>query len=85
MLSRTAMLQRAAEAKKVDLEEANQGFLRQAGIPRFGTAEEVADLMGFAVSPAAHWMTDTVLRMDGGEVRRSEFGPTLPGGHDVHA
>lgn len=69
MLSRRAMLQRAAEAKKVDLREAKQGFLRQAGIARFGTGKEVADLMAFAVSPAAHWMTGTVLRMDGGQVR----------------
>ncbi|AWN41295.1 SDR family oxidoreductase [Methylobacterium durans] len=66
---RTAMLQRAAEAKQIDIEDAKQGFLRQAGIARFGTAEEIADVVAFAVSPAAHWMTGTVLRMDGGEVR----------------
>ena len=66
---RTAMLQRAAEAKEVDIEEAKQGFLKQAGIARFGTAEEIADAVAFTVSPAAHWMTGTVLRMDGGEVR----------------
>jgi 3-oxoacyl-[acyl-carrier protein] reductase len=45
------------------------GFLRQAGIKRFGTPEEIADLTAFAVSPAARWMTGTVLRMDGGEIR----------------
>ncbi|MCE4226243.1 SDR family oxidoreductase [Methylobacterium sp. C25] len=66
---RTAMLKGAAEAKKVDIEEAKQGFLRQVGIARFGAAEEVADLIAFAVSPQAHWMTGTVLRMDGGEIR----------------
>jgi 3-oxoacyl-[acyl-carrier protein] reductase len=66
---RTAMLQKAAEAKKIDIAEAKQGFLKQAGITRFGTAEEIADVVAFAVSPAAHWMTGTVLRMDGGEVR----------------
>lgn len=66
---RTAMLQRAAEAKNVDIEEAKRGFLRQVAIARFGTAEEVADLIAFAVSPVAHWMTGTVLRVDGGEVR----------------
>jgi 3-oxoacyl-[acyl-carrier protein] reductase len=66
---RMAMLERAAAAKEINIEEAKQSFLKQAGIARFGTAEEIADLMAFAVSPAAHWMTGTVLRMDGGEVR----------------
>ena len=41
----------------------------QAGIGRFGEPEEIADLIAFAVSPAAHWMTGTVLRMDGGEAK----------------
>jgi 3-oxoacyl-[acyl-carrier protein] reductase len=66
---RTAMLERAAATREVGIAEAKQGFLKQAGIARFGTAEEVADLIAFAVSPAAHWMTGTVLRMDGGEVK----------------
>ncbi|GJD53564.1 Short-chain reductase protein NovJ [Methylobacterium crusticola] len=66
---RTAMLERAAAAKEINIAEAKQSFLKQAGIARFGTAEEIADLMAFAVSPAAHWMTGTVLRMDGGEIR----------------
>jgi 3-oxoacyl-[acyl-carrier protein] reductase len=66
---RTAMLEKAAAAKGVDLEQAKQGFLRQAGIARFGEAEEIAEVMAFAVSPAARWMTGTVLRMDGGEVK----------------
>jgi 3-oxoacyl-[acyl-carrier protein] reductase len=66
---RLAMLEKAAAAGKVTLEEAKQQFLRQAGIGRFGTAEEIADVMAFAVSPAARWMTGTVLRIDGGEVK----------------
>ena len=44
-------------------------FLKQAGISRFGQADEIADVMAFIVSPAARWMTGTVLRMDGGEVK----------------
>jgi 3-oxoacyl-[acyl-carrier protein] reductase len=66
---RSAMLERAAAASKITLEEAKQRFLKQAGIGRFGEAEEIADVMAFAVSPAARWMTGTVLRMDGGEVK----------------
>jgi 3-oxoacyl-[acyl-carrier protein] reductase len=63
------MLEMAAASRKVTLEEAKQQFLKQAAISRFGKAEEIADVMVFAVSPAARWMTGTVLRMDGGEVK----------------
>jgi 3-oxoacyl-[acyl-carrier protein] reductase len=66
---RLAMIEKVAAAKKVSLEQAKAGFLVQAGIARFGGAEEIADLMGFVVSPAARWMTGSVLRMDGGEVK----------------
>jgi 3-oxoacyl-[acyl-carrier protein] reductase len=66
---RLAMLEKAAASRKVTLEEAKQQFLKQSGISRFGKAEEIADVMAFAVSPAARWMTGTVLRMDGGEVK----------------
>jgi 3-oxoacyl-[acyl-carrier protein] reductase len=63
------MLEKAAAAKKISVEEAKQQFLRQAGLCRFGEPEEIADLIAFVVSPAARWMTGTVLRMDGGEVK----------------
>lgn len=66
---RLAMLEKAASAKGIDLDAAKAAFLTQAGIKRFGTPEEIADLIAFAVSPAARWMTGTVLRIDGGEIR----------------
>lgn len=66
---RLALLEKAAAATRIDLDTAKAGFLRQAGIKRFGTPEEIADLTAFAVSPAARWMTGTVLRMDGGEIK----------------
>jgi 3-oxoacyl-[acyl-carrier protein] reductase len=66
---RLSMLEKAATSKQITLEEAKQQFLKQAGISRFGEAEEIADVMAFVVSPAARWMTGTVLRMDGGEVK----------------
>ena len=66
---RLSMLEEAAASKKITLEEAKRQFLKQAGIARFGEAEEIADVMAFVVSPAARWMTGTVLRMDGGEVK----------------
>jgi 3-oxoacyl-[acyl-carrier protein] reductase len=66
---RLAMLEKAAASNEITLDEAKQKFLRQAGINRFGEPEEIADLVAFAVSPPARWMTGTVLRMDGGEVK----------------
>ena len=44
-------------------------FLKNAGIARFGEPEEIAELIAFVVSPGAKWMTGTVLRMDGGEIK----------------
>ena len=66
---RLSMLEKAAVARKTGVDEAKQAFLKQAGISRFGLAEEIAGLLAFVVSPAARWMTGTVLRMDGGEVK----------------
>jgi NAD(P)-dependent dehydrogenase (short-subunit alcohol dehydrogenase family) len=66
---RLAMLEKAAASNKIALDEAKQKFLQQAGIKRFGEPEEIADLIAFAVSPPARWMTGTVLRMDGGEAK----------------
>jgi 3-oxoacyl-[acyl-carrier protein] reductase len=66
---RLSMLEKIAGNKRVDVEEAKRAFLKQAGIARFGTAEDIAELMAFAVSPPARWMTGAVLRMDGGEVK----------------
>jgi 3-oxoacyl-[acyl-carrier protein] reductase len=66
---RLAMLEKVAAAKEITLEEAKQRFLEQAGISRFGTSEEIAEIMAFIVSPVARWTTGTVVRMDGGEAK----------------
>ncbi|MCC2613721.1 SDR family oxidoreductase [Neorhizobium sp. Rsf11] len=66
---RQGLIEAAASARGITVELAKQKFLEQAGITRFGEPEEIAELMAFAVSPAARWMTGTVLRMDGGEVK----------------
>jgi len=39
------------------------------GMSRYGTPEEVADLMAYLVSPAARWLTGTSVRIDGGEIK----------------
>jgi 3-oxoacyl-[acyl-carrier protein] reductase len=48
---RLAMLEKLAAAGKITLEQAKQQFLKQAGISRFGTPEEIADIIAFVVSP----------------------------------
>jgi 3-oxoacyl-[acyl-carrier protein] reductase len=51
------------------LEEAMKKLPEEAGISRYGQPEEIAELLGFMVSPAAKWMTGASVRMDGGEVK----------------
>lgn len=58
-----------AEIHGMSVEEATARFPAEAGIARYGEPEEIAELMAFLVSPGAHWMTGTMLRMDGGEVK----------------
>lgn len=66
---RLAMLQKAAEARGVSLEAAKAQFLAAAGIARFGEPGEIAELMAFLASSKGRWLTGSVLRMDGGEVK----------------
>jgi 3-oxoacyl-[acyl-carrier protein] reductase len=66
---RLAMLERAAAEKKISLEDMKIGFLKQARATRFGEPDDIAELLAFIVSPKARYMTGTVLRMDGGEVK----------------
>jgi 3-oxoacyl-[acyl-carrier protein] reductase len=66
---RRSYLDHWAAVHSVTVEEATANFPREAGIARYGRPEEIAELMAFLVSPAARWMTGSVLRMDGGEVK----------------
>ncbi|MFM0228676.1 SDR family oxidoreductase [Paraburkholderia sediminicola] len=66
---RQSYLEHWAPLHNMTVEEATAGFPVEAGIARYGTPEEIAELMAFIVSPAAHWMTGSTLRMDGGEVK----------------
>jgi 3-oxoacyl-[acyl-carrier protein] reductase len=51
------------------VEEATEKFPHEAGIARYGTPDEIAELMAFLVSAGARWMTGASVRMDGGEVK----------------
>jgi 3-oxoacyl-[acyl-carrier protein] reductase len=66
---RVTFLQKWSAANHMSLEEAKSKFLAAAEIRRYGTAEELAELIGFLVSPAAQWLTGAAVRMDGGEVK----------------
>lgn len=66
---RRSFLEKWAPAHNMSVEEATRKFPEEAGISRYGQPEEIAELLGFMVSPAAKWMTGTSVRMDGGEVK----------------
>ncbi|MFB9124067.1 SDR family oxidoreductase [Paraburkholderia dipogonis] len=66
---RRSYLEHWAPLHNMSVEEATAKFPAEAGITRYGTPEEIAELMAFVVSPEARWMTGSSLRMDGGEVK----------------
>ena len=66
---RRSYLQHWAPLHGMTFEEAMANFPKEAGIARYGEPEEVAELMAFLVSPGARWMTGSMIRMDGGEVK----------------
>jgi 3-oxoacyl-[acyl-carrier protein] reductase len=66
---RRSFLEKWAPAHNLTVEEAMKKFPEEAGISRYGQPEEIADLMAYLVSPSAKWMTGTVVRMDGGEIK----------------
>ncbi len=66
---RRSFFEKWAPAHNLTVEEATKKLPEEAGISRFGKPEEIADLLGFLVSPAAKWMTGASVRMDGGEIK----------------
>ena len=45
-----------------------EALCRETGITRFGTVEDVADLVTFMVSKRATWMHGATVDLDGGEI-----------------
>lgn len=66
---RQSFFEKWAPAHHLTVEEAIKNYPEEAGISRFGTPEEIADLLAFLVSPSAKWLTGAALRMDGGEFK----------------
>jgi 3-oxoacyl-[acyl-carrier protein] reductase len=66
---RRSFLEKWAAAHDMSVADATKRFPEEAGISRYGEPEEIAELLGFLVSPAAKWMTGSSVRMDGGEIK----------------
>lgn len=66
---RRSYLQHWAPTHSMTVEEATAKFPKEAGIGRYGQPDEIAELMAFLVSPRARWLTGSMLRMDGGEMK----------------
>ena len=66
---RQSYLEHWAPLHGMTVAEAVERFPKEAGIARYGSPEEIAELMAFLVSPGARWLTGAALRMDGGEVK----------------
>jgi NAD(P)-dependent dehydrogenase (short-subunit alcohol dehydrogenase family) len=59
-----------AEVERTGAPEAKirEQFCRETGITRFGTVEDVADLVTFIVSARASWLHGATIDLDGGEI-----------------
>lgn len=66
---RQSYLEHWAPLHGMTVAEAVAKFPQEVKIGRYGTPEEIAELMAFLVSPGAKWLTGSALRMDGGEVK----------------
>jgi len=66
---RRSFLEKWAAAHDMSAAEAMKRFPEEAGISRYGEPEEIAELLGFLVAPAAKWLTGSSVRMDGGEIK----------------
>jgi len=66
---RRSFFEKWAPAHHLTVEDAIKRFPEEARISRLGKPEEIADLLGYLVSPAAKWMTGASVRMDGGEIK----------------
>jgi NAD(P)-dependent dehydrogenase (short-subunit alcohol dehydrogenase family) len=69
--SATRMMQRIAESSKITVEQATQNVIKALGgipIGRPAQPEEIAEFVGFLVSPRAGYLTGTEYVIDGGTI-----------------
>jgi NAD(P)-dependent dehydrogenase (short-subunit alcohol dehydrogenase family) len=65
----TRNIQRIAESSGLDTEEATARLLKECGINRFGTPDEIGQAVAFLASGAAAFAQGAILDIDGGETR----------------
>lgn len=65
----TRNIQRIAESSGVSIEEATAQLLKECGIKRFGTPDEIGQAVAFLASGAAAYAQGAILDIDGGETR----------------
>jgi NAD(P)-dependent dehydrogenase (short-subunit alcohol dehydrogenase family) len=65
----TRNIQRIAESSGVDTEAATALLLKECGIKRFGTPDEIGQAVAFLASGAAAFAQGAILDIDGGETR----------------
>lgn len=66
---RRVMLEKYAIAKSAPIADAMQDFAKETGIMRYGQPEDIAEFVGFLLSPAANWISGSSFRIDGGEIK----------------
>lgn len=69
--SSTRMMERIAESSNITVEQATQGVMDALGgipIGRPAQPEDIAELVGFLVSPRANYLTGTEYVIDGGTI-----------------
>jgi 3-oxoacyl-[acyl-carrier protein] reductase len=65
----SARLQRQAEEKGIDAEEAARRMTEQSRVARFGNPGEIADAVAFLASARAAYIQGAILDVDGGQTR----------------
>jgi 3-oxoacyl-[acyl-carrier protein] reductase len=65
----TRNIQRIADSSGVTIEEATALLLKECGINRFGTSDEIGQAVAFLASGAATFAQGAILDIDGGETR----------------
>lgn len=65
----TYNIEKLAASRGMSVDEASAELLRECGVRRFGTPQEIAAVAAFMVSPRAAYMHGALVDVDGGETR----------------